>query len=300
MTSEHERGSGEDRTAEGADGAAEAAGSAEAAGTEGNAPAAEPIGQRAGHDGPEARDGHQTRDALDGHDGHDGRGSHDRGEGRDGADEPRFADRVFRSPAGMAGGVVLLALGVWLVTDAVIGGAGRTPWLALAGLLFAAPLVVAFTLRPAVFAGEHRLRVRNPFRTIEIPWGTVETIRAGYSSEVVADGAKYQMWAIPVSLRARKKATRHNERVAAGKSPTAGPGGLFGGRQMPNVAVGESELTEKRAASDQAIAEIRDLAETHGTKEAAQGSVAVRWSFEVLVPVLAGAVLLAILFATRQ
>ena len=57
----------------------------------------------------------------------------------------------------MAGGVVLLALGVWLVTDAVIGGAGHTPWLALAGLLFAAPLVVAFTLRPAVFAGDHRL-----------------------------------------------------------------------------------------------------------------------------------------------
>ena len=132
-----------------------------------------------------------------------------------------------------------------------------------------------------------------------MPWGTVETVRAGYSSEVIADGVKYQLWAIPVSLRARKKATRHNERVAAGKSPTAGPGGLFGGRQMPNVAVGESELTERRATSDQAIDEIRDLAETHGKKAAAQGSVTVRWSFEILVPLLAGAVLLAILLATR-
>ncbi|MGI5349219.1 PH domain-containing protein [Streptomyces sp. CA-250714] len=208
------------------------------------------------------------------------------------SDGQEYPDRVYRSPAGMAGGIVLLAIGLWLSIDAIVGGEGRTPWLALAGLLFAVPLVVAFTLRPAVFAGERRIRVRNPFRTIEAPWGAVETVRAGYSSEVVADGRKYQLWAIPVSLRARKKATRHNERIASGRPPVAGPGGLFGGRGVPDVVPDESE---KRAPSDQSVDELRELLEAHGGKEEAQGEVAVRWSFEVIAPAAVGAVLLAVL-----
>ncbi|MEW2222912.1 PH domain-containing protein [Streptomyces sp. NPDC006990] len=209
-----------------------------------------------------------------------------------------FPDRVYRSAGGMAGGIVLLAIGLWLATDAVIGGEGRTPWLTLAAMLCVVPLVVAFTLRPAVFAGERRMRVRNPFRTIEVPWGAVESLRAGYSSEVLAGGAKYQLWSIPVSLRARKKATRHNERIGSGRTPATGPGGLFGGRGVPNVGPDASELREKRAASDQSVDELRELAETHGRKEAAQGEVAVRWSFEVIAPAVAGAVLLAVLLAT--
>ncbi|MGP3973135.1 PH domain-containing protein [Streptomyces sp. 8N114] len=236
--------------------------------------------------GGEAGDG-TGGEAGDGTGGEAGKGS--------GSGGQEFPDRVYRSPAGMAGGIVLLAIGVWLSADAIVGGEGRTPWLALAGLLFVVPLVVAFTLRPAVFAGERRMRVRNPFRTIEVPWGTVETVRAGYSNEVVADGTKYQLWAIPVSLRARKKATRHNERIASGRPPAAGPGGLFGGRGLPNLGTDESELREKRAPSDQSIDELRELVETHGRQEEAQGEVAVRWSFEVIAPAAAGAVLLAVL-----
>lgn len=68
---------------------------------------------------------------------------------------------------------------------------------------------------------------------------------------------------------------------------------------MPDLAVGDSEPAESRATSDQAIDEIRELVETHGQKTEAQGSVAVRWSFEILVPALAGAILLAVLLATR-
>nr|WP_241266330.1 PH domain-containing protein [Streptomyces boncukensis] len=196
----------------------------------------------------------------------------------------------------MAGGVALLALAVWLVSDAAINGHGDQRALALSGLLCGAPLVVAFTLRPAVYAGEQRLRIRNPFRTVTAPWGSVESVRAGYSCEVVADGAKYQMWAIPVSLRDRKKAHRHNERIASGQG-AAPRGGLFGGRGVPDVDPGEAE--EKRAHSDQAVDELRELLERHGESEPAQGRVSVRWAYEVLAPAAAGAIALIVLYATR-
>ncbi|WP_169790928.1 PH domain-containing protein, partial [Streptomyces pathocidini] len=120
--------------------------------------------------------------------------------------EPAYAERAYRSPSALAGGVLLLVLGLWMVGDAAVRGTGRTPWVAVAAMLFLAPLVVAYTLRPAVFAGPRRLRVRNPFRTVTLPWGCVEGVRAAYSSEVFAGGRKYQLWAIPVSLRARKAA----------------------------------------------------------------------------------------------
>ncbi|MFI1972823.1 hypothetical protein BLA24_26600 [Streptomyces cinnamoneus] len=193
---------------------------------------------------------------------------------------PEFAERCYRSSAGIGSGVLLLALAAWLGGDAIVSGEGRTPWLALAGLLFAVPLIIAFTVRPAVWAGEDRLLVRNPFRTITVPWASVEAVRAGYSSEVLAGGAKYQLWAIPVSLRQRKRAARSAARAAAEDvtgtvSSTAPSPGLL------------------RAPSDQAIEDLRELAERGASREGAQGVPTVRWAFELIVPSLVGLALLA-------
>ncbi|HET6859750.1 MAG TPA: PH domain-containing protein, partial [Streptomyces sp.] len=91
--------------------------------------------------------------------------------------EPTYAERTYRSPSAMVGGVLLLSLGAWIGGDAVVRGDGLTPWLALAGLLFAVPLVVAYTVRPAVFADDERMRVRNPLRTITLPWSSVERVQ---------------------------------------------------------------------------------------------------------------------------
>jgi hypothetical protein len=207
----------------------------------------------------------------------------------------KYHDRTYRSGSAFAAGVLLLGLAGWLGGDAAVRGDGRTPVVAVCTLLFVVPLVIAFTMRPAVFAGDERLRVRNPFRTITVPWGAVESIQARYSCElVVADSARYQLWAIPVSLRARSRAQRHNERLAAGESPRPrAPFSLsgFGG-------VTPEEARERTAPSDAAVAELRELAERHGGKEPAQGSVAVRWSYEILAPLAAGAVALAALWLT--
>ena len=203
----------------------------------------------------------------------------------------QFKDRVYRSPSGIAGGVLLLAIAGWLGIDALVTGEGRAPWVALAALLFLVPLVLAFTVRPAVYANEQRLRVRNPFRVIVLPWGTVEAFRSGYSNEVLDKaGAKYQVWAVPVSLRGRKRAARREARGEARGAAAA----ARGGQQHHAAAVATGPV---RSAGDQIMEELRELLEARGKDPRAQGEVSVRWAYEIVAPAAAGAVLLAILLA---
>ncbi|TXS37697.1 PH domain-containing protein [Streptomyces sp. OR43] len=200
--------------------------------------------------------------------------------------EPTYADRTFRSPAGLIGGVLLLVLVGWIGVDAMVQGEGSVPWLALAALLTVVPLVVAFTLRPVVSANEQRIRIRNPFRTITLPWTDVKDVRAGYSSEIFTHaGGKYQLWAIPVSLRQRKKAARHQSRQAA-DDPY--------GRTSATADVRDTKA--RAAVADQTMHDLRQLAEHAGDKPAAEGLVAsVRWAYEVIAPAVVGAVLLVVL-----
>ncbi|KNB51636.1 PH domain-containing protein [Streptomyces caatingaensis] len=203
----------------------------------------------------------------------------------DAPQQPAYADRRYRSSAGIAAGVMLLALAAWLGGDAIVRGEGRAPWLALAGLLCVVPLVIAFTLRPVVWANDDRLVVRNPFRTITLPWARVVTVRAGYSSEVLAEGgAKYQLWAIPVSLRQRKRAARRVQRDAA--EDVTGRASLLSPASSGPL----------RAPSDQAIEDLRELAERGAKREGAQGAAVVRWAYEVIAPSVVGLVLFVVLY----
>jgi hypothetical protein len=228
------------------------------------------------------------------------------GQGAVGPGVSSGADRVYRAGAGMAGGVLLLALIGWLGVDALVRGQGGAPWLALAAMLLLVPLVSAFTLRPAVYANNDRVRVRNPFRTITLPWASVVAFRSGYSNEVVVrSGAKYQLWAIPVSLRARKKAGREQLRAAAAESRQ---GGSFGGSRSRSIAgafggngaqgtgrpAGDGPV---RAPSDRIMEDLRELAEMQEKAPDAQGEPEVKWCYEVMVPALAGLVLLTVLLA---
>ncbi|MFG3531445.1 PH domain-containing protein [Streptomyces sp. NPDC047917] len=207
--------------------------------------------------------------------------------------EPVYADRTFRSPAGMVGGVLLLLLICWIGGDAAFRGEGRVPWLALAGMLTAVPMVVAFTLRPVVLANDHRIRIRNPFRTISLPWTEVSDLRAGYSCELFTEGGdKYQLWAVPVSLRQRKKAARQQSRRS-----------LDDPYDRTSVHADVRDTKARMATADQTMADLRELAERAKTGgaaagESAESSVSVRWAFEVIAPTVVGALLLVVLLAT--
>lgn len=224
---------------------------------------------------------------------------------------PVAKDRIYRSPSGLAGGVLLLGIILWLGIDALIKGHGHTPWLALAGLILVVPLAIAFTLRPAVFSGDDRMRVRNPLRVITLPWGEIVSLRSGYSNEVVVkSGAKYQLWAVPVSLRARKKAAHREARAAAsardeaagrGGRRSGGFGGLGGfggfggfGGGAPDVA---GDTGPARAETDKVMDDLRETLARREHEESAQGEVTVRWAYEIVAPMVAGAVLLAVLLA---
>ncbi|MFF4601892.1 PH domain-containing protein [Streptomyces sp. NPDC001339] len=196
----------------------------------------------------------------------------------------QYAERSYRSPAALAGGVLLLVLALWLGGDALLRGAAHTRLTALFALLLLVPLVTAYTLRPVVRAGQDRLTIRNPFRTITLPWGAVEGLRASFSTEVFTTGGdKYQMWAIPVSLRQRKKANRQAMRGATAPRPRFGP----------NADVGPVP----RAMADQALDELREIKERGEERESAQGKPVVRWAYEVISPSVVGAIGLAVMIA---
>ncbi|CAL9304354.1 PH domain-containing protein [Streptomyces sp. SudanB25_2051] len=176
------------------------------------------------------------------------------------------ADRVYRSPMAMAGGVLLLGIGLWMGGDALLRGDGLTPWTALAALLLGVPLVYAFTLRPAVYADDDRMLIRNPFRTVRVPWAAVAELKATYSTEVLTrGGAKYQLWAVPVSMRQRKL----------------------------NVRSGGKHLVGAEAT----VQELRTLAQQNAVRPTAKGEPQVRWAYEVIAPAAAGLVALAVLLA---
>ncbi|WP_037870123.1 PH domain-containing protein [Streptomyces sp. SPB074] len=193
---------------------------------------------------------------------------------------PAAPDRIYRSPAGIAAGVFLLILGGWLGADAIVVGEGRAPWLALAAVLCVVPLVIAFTLRPAVFANTERLRVRNPFRTIVLPWKGVAVLRSGYSNEVVdGDGRVFQLWAIPVSLRGRKRAARAEAREMS--------------RQARAGHTATSAHEVRHPQGDVALGELRELAGDTDSPE--KGRTEARWCWTIIAPAVVGAILLIVL-----
>ncbi|BAJ28813.1 MULTISPECIES: PH domain-containing protein [Kitasatospora] len=198
------------------------------------------------------------------------------------ADEPVYADRVYRSVPSVVAGAMMLAVAAWLIIDAVVSGTGATPWVALAAApVFVFP-VIAYTLRPVVRANDQRLVVRNPLRTIVAPWGKVETLKAGYSVELFADGRKFQVWAIPVSIRQRKKATRRANRATAEGDPV-----LRRGTRTPRTPRAD-QLDPNRAWSDAVVSTLQDQAERNAGKASASGDLQTTWCWWIIAPTLAG------------
>ncbi|MEV6105577.1 PH domain-containing protein [Streptomyces sp. NPDC051940] len=194
------------------------------------------------------------------------------------ADQPVFADRTYRSIGGIVGGVLVLALALWLGIDALVQGDGRARVLAVTALLWVVPLVVAFALRPAVYANTERMRVRNPMRTLTVPWAVVDELRSGLNNEFFADGKKYQLWAIPVSLRGRRRAGRKQYRAERGRR---------GGAAAETT---QHVPEDFRHSGDQSMGDLRELLAMNAQRPEAAGTLTVRWAWEIIAPLAVGLV----------
>ncbi|NUU22365.1 MAG: PH domain-containing protein [Streptomycetaceae bacterium] len=182
---------------------------------------------------------------------------------------------TYRSKPAVFTGVILLAVGLWLLIDSAVRDPGTDTLTVVGAVLAVGALVFALTLRAAVFAGPDRLRIRNPFRTIEIPWGAVTEVRAEYSLEVRTEDRSFHIWAVPVSLRDRKRAMRVNARAAA---------------EHPYDDHHRS-VTEA-AVADHAVADLRGMADQFGKEST--GAVTVAWYWPVPAAIVVGAVLVAV------
>ncbi|OIV38575.1 hypothetical protein BIV57_04795 [Mangrovactinospora gilvigrisea] len=214
---------------------------------------------------------------------------------RDGTpSRPAYADRVYRSVPAFVCGVALLLLAAVMLVDALFNSELHLWLTVLAGVVTAAPLIVAFTMRPVVRAGGEGLLVRNPFRTIELPWRAVSDFAAGYSSEVrTVDGKKYQLWSIPVSMRARRRASSRQRKAAmsdlSGRTPVDRP--------SRDPLAGQPGHDPNRSWADNALDELRSLRERAlgGEAEPSADGKRVRWSWPIYVPFAVGAVALVVL-----
>ena len=231
------------------------------------------------------------------------------------ASDPGFADRSYQSAPALAAGVLLLALTLWFCGDAIVRSPGQARWYALAVLVLLVPLISAFTVLPTVRANQDRLLVRNPFRTITAYWSEVESIQAALSVELRADGKKYQVWAVPVSLRQRKRAGRR-------AMIASGDGGLLGSRRNRMASdtdsrhpVGGPGLRSRarsgsgygsaaglggdpsKAWADRVVDEIRELAAQAEGRPGAVGPVSVVWAWWIIAPAAVGVVALALVAA---
>jgi hypothetical protein len=214
---------------------------------------------------------------------------------------------VYRGVGALIGGA--------LVTLFCLGGAvdllveeGRADLVGAAVLLLVAALAFAYGVFPAAFAYDGRLVVRNPMRTITVPWSAVTNLTAKLSFIVHTEQARYTVWAVPVSLRDRRKAerTRLRELTRAEREAARGRragGGMSGyGFDSAPARRGGSEAIEKLSFADQAVTEMNERIERAneraGRPAAEPAAVAaqpvVRPSLVTIVPLAAALVFLVI------
>ncbi|KWX03577.1 hypothetical protein TH66_12040 [Carbonactinospora thermoautotrophica] len=200
-------------------------------------------------------------------------------------DATHLGPRVYRSPLSAVGGVIVLVVGAFFAVDTVLRGSGPTLWIPLAVIVLVCALAVTLWIRPALAVDPQRILIRNPFRTIEIPWSRVRDITSRYSLEVAADnGRRYSVWAIPMSLRARRKRLHH------GGLHDPRSAGLLGGSGRH-----ERQFTPP-PQENHADAVARDLREYWAQVRPAPGGgeVRARW-FWPAIAVIAGALAMLLL-----
>lgn len=118
---------------------------------------------------------------------------------------------VYRGAAALIGGA-LVALFCAFGSIDLMAESGTRNLIGSAILMLVAVLAAIFGVYPAAFSWSDRLVVRNPFRTIDLPWEAVTDLTARLSFVAHTETKHFTVWAIPVSLRDRRRSERHKVR----------------------------------------------------------------------------------------
>ena len=229
-----------------------------------------------------------------------------------GVQDPAEKPTVYRGPGAMFGGVIVLLFCLGGSIDLIVEE-GTVDLVGAAVMLLVAAFAFAYGVYPAAFSGRDTLVVRNPLRTITLPWGMVTRLSAQLSFIAHTASQKYTVWAVPVSIRDRRKAERNRIRDLARRHREeergqgrfgAGFGGGFGGSRASRAGSdidrlsyadqASTEMNARREAWRQrsGLPEI-DL-ESESAEPAAGEQAAIAWNLPTIVPIVAAVVFLVI------
>jgi hypothetical protein len=235
------------------------------------------------------------------------------------AESPSSTEKptVYRGASALIGGIlVVLFCGLGAID--LIVESGTQDLTGASVLLLVAVLAALYGVYPAAFSWTDRLVVRNPFRTIELPWTAVTDLSARLSFIAHTESRRFTIWAIPVSLRERRRADRHRLRDLS-QAQRAVRRGVSAELLQPSRARSSADPIERMSFADQAISEMNARREACSTKArltaklaAADGagepqdvpvapadSGSVRWSWPALVLFGAAVVLLIVALSLR-
>jgi hypothetical protein len=178
--------------------------------------------------------------------------------------QPAGKPTVYRGGAAFVGGLVVSVLCTLGIIDLLVES-GTQDLFGAALLAVMATLAVAYGVYPAAYADANQLRVRNPFRTIILPWPAVTELSARLSFMAHTEQRRYTVWAIPVSLHERRKAERVRLREL-NRADREARRQLRGSTRLSDIASPNSRRTdpvERLSYADQAVREMGDRREAY-------------------------------------
>ena len=231
------------------------------------------------------------------------------------ATSPQSAEKptVYRGLGALIGGALVMLFCLGGAIDLLVEE-GSADILGASVLFLVATLAFAYGVFPAAFTYEDRLVVRNPMRTITLPWPAVTNLTAKLSFIAHTEQTRYTVWAVPVSLRDRRKVerarlrelTRQQREDARSRRRGGGIGSAvpYGMDPGPSRRGGGTEAIDQLSFADQAVSEMNerithwnDLQHQRPAAEAAaetQPTVTVRPSVATIAPVAAAVVFLIV------
>jgi Bacterial PH domain len=111
-------------------------------------------------------------------------------------DSDREPPLVYRAVPLTVLGVLSLLIGLWFLVDALGSLDKRGHRIGLGVTVIVGVLVFAATIRPALIADDRRVLIRNPFRSVSVPWSRVKQFSVRYFMDVDTDRRSYSSWAV--------------------------------------------------------------------------------------------------------